>query len=318
LILGSTERFRAVTRRGGFQGGRRAGEIELSVAPAHGVLITTQGALDDELVIRASRAGAPVAGARIHIELDGAEPERADRRTDELGVARLRLSPREPTLHLKLEAKAEPALEGSLTTRMDALRGAIRVTREGDKLRLVSSGAASRAFLGFFDQDRRYAGVHAELTLAPDGQLVAELPWPTGLSANPLWVVASSQPDLASPSAVGWPVVGANQLDPQTFDARELLLIDGAPFAERREERRERRIRWTCASYTITALLITLLLFARRVRDAERAVAQHLSRAGVDDEARSIAPLTSGWGVVAAACIALGFVVLALLALLKE
>jgi hypothetical protein len=318
LVLGRLEQFRRVTRRGGFQGGHRTGDIELSVAPAHGVLITTQGAPDDELVILARHAGAPLAGARIRLQLEGAEPAAVEQKTDALGVARVRIAPREPTLRIEAHAKADGVGEGGLTSRLDALRGAIRVTREGDKLRLASGGAANRAFLGFFDSDRRYTGVHTELTLAPSGNLVGEVPWPAGLTASPLWVVASSQPDLGSPAAVGWPVVGASALDPQTFDARELLLLDGAPLAERREERRERRVRWITAGYTVMALLLTLLLVARRVRDSERRVAQHLSRAGIDDEDHGIAPLTSGWGAVAASCIALGFVVLALLALLKE
>jgi hypothetical protein len=132
-----------------------------------------------------------------------------------------------------------------------------------------------------------------------------------------LWVVVSSQADLGSPSAVGWQVVG-DDVAPQTFDARELLLLDGAPAARSREQRRARRVRWVTAGYASLALLVTLLLFVRRVKQADRAIEQHLSGAGIDDVAASIAPASKGRAVLAAACIGLGFVVLALFALLKE
>lgn len=319
LVLGSTQAFRAnATRRGGFQRGRYSGDIELSVAPAHGVLITAQGPLQDELVIRAQRAGSAVRDARVEVKLEGGEPAEGKVRTDAQGLARFTVRPSEASLRVALNAVAEGVGEGSLATRLEVVQGAIRVTREGDRLRLASSGAANRAFLGFFDENRRYLGAQVALATTPYGGLVGELPWPAGLAASPLWVVSSSQADLASPSAVGWPIAGALEPDPKTFDARELLLLDGGPAARLREERRARRVRWVSAGYAFAALLVTLLLFVRRVNDADRAIEQHLSRAGVDDAALSIAPARKGRAVLAAACIGLGFVVLALLALLKE
>lgn len=319
LVLGRTEVFRAAaTRRGGFQRGRHTGDIELSVAPAHGVLITAQGALDDELTIRALRAGGPVQNARIGVKLEGAEPAESQVRTDASGLARLKLQPREPTVRVALDAAADGIGEGTLAARLDVVQGGIRVTREVDELRLVTSGAANSVYLAFFDENRRYLGLHAGLSPAPDGRLTAVVPWPAGLSASPLWVVASSQPDLASPSAVGWPIAGFDAAAPQTFDARELLLLDGAPVARLREERRARRIRWVSAGYSALALLVTLLLFVRSVAQTDRRLEQHLSQAGLDDAALSIAPTGKGRALLAAACIGLGFVVLALFALLKE
>ena len=319
LVLGRGDAFRAAaTRHGGFQRGRHTGEIELAVAPAHGVLITAQGALKDELMIRALRADAPVANARVSVKLEGAEPAEAQLRTDASGLARLELQPREPTVRVALEATADGIGQGTLAARLDVVQGAIRVTREGDELRLVSSGAANLAYLAFFDETRRYMGLHATLSPSPDGRLTSVVPWPAGLPTTPLWVVASSQPDLASPSAVGWPIAGVARVDPQTFDARELLLLDGSAAARLREERRARRIRWVTAGYSALALLVTLFLFVRRVADTDRALERHLSQAGLDDAALSIAPTGKGRALLAAACIGLGFVVLSLFALLKE
>jgi len=319
LVLGNAQAFRAAaSRRGGFQSGRHVGDLLLAVAPAHGVLVIAQGALDDELVIRAQRAGEPAANAPISVKLEGAEPATALVRTDGQGLARLKLRPSEPTLRVALESSANGVVDGSLAARLEVVQGAIRVTREGNSLQLESGGAATRAFLGFFDEQRRYLGAQVALGAAPDGRLVGTLPWPNGLSASPLWVVASSQPDLASPSAVGWPVVGAHEPDPKTFDARELLLLDGAPVARVREQRRARRVRLVTAGYAALSLLITLWLFVRRIKDADRDIERHLSRSGIDDAALSIAPRGKGRALLAAACIGLGFIVLAAFALLKE
>lgn len=323
LVLGSTQAFRAAAgRRGGFQRGRHGGEIELGLAPAHGVLVTAQGALDDELVLQAQRAGAPVPNARIGVKLEGGEPAESQVRTDERGLARLRVRPSEATLRIALAATAEGVGEGTLAARLDVIQGAIRATREGDLLKLEGSGAANHAFLGFFDENRRYLGTQVGLAPAADGRLLGTLPWPAGLpakaDATELWVVASSQSDLASPSAVGWRIAGPDVPDPRTFDARELLLLDGAPAARLREQRRASRIRWVTACYASLTFLLTLLLFVRRVRQADRAIEEHLSRVGIAESSSSIAPSTKGRAVLAAACIGLGFVVLALFALMKE
>jgi hypothetical protein len=319
LVLGRADVFRAAARRrGGFQSGRHSGDIELAVAPAHGVLVTAQGGFDDELVLRAQRAGGPVVAARVNVKLEGAEPAESQLKTDTQGLARLRLRPSDASVRVELAATADGVGEGSLAARLEVVQGAIRVTKREGRLIVESGGAASTAFLGFFDQNRRYLGLSLALAPAPDGHLVGEVPWPAGLTAAPLWVVASSQPDLASPSAVGWPVVGAGEPDPQTFDARELLLLDGAASARRREEHRARRIRLATAGYATLALLVTLFLFVRRVRDADRAIEQHLSGSGIEDAALSIAPARKGREVLAAACIGLGFIVLALFALLKD
>ncbi|HYQ16773.1 MAG TPA: hypothetical protein VEQ58_13470, partial [Polyangiaceae bacterium] len=106
--------------------------------------------------------------------------------------------------------------------------------------------------------------------------------------------------------------------DPQTFDAREALLLDGSRLALAREERRARRIRLVTAAYATTALLLTLILFVRRVNDAERDIERHLTEAGADLGQASLVPARKGWAVLAAACIGLGFVVLVVFALLKE
>jgi hypothetical protein len=319
LVLVPAEALRArAVRRGGFQQGRHIGDIALFVAPAHGVLVTAQGALQDELVIRAERAGAPVADARVRVRLEGGEPAEAVLRTDSLGLARLGVRPREASLRVALEASAAGVGESTLAARFEVIQGAIRATRHGEQLLLESSGAATEAFIGFFDEGRRFGGAHVALKPSPDGRLLAELPLlPELVDVSPLYAVVSSQPDLASPSAVGWPIARSSEPAPRTFDARELLLLDGAPAARAREDKRARRIRWVTAAYAALALGLTLYVFLRRVRDADAAIERHLQRVGAE-EALSIAPRRGARTVLAAACIGLGFLVLALLALFKE
>lgn len=312
LVLGSAVAFERAPRRGGFQAARRTGDVELVVAPARGVLVTAQGALDDELVLRASRAGSPLS-ASIDVKLEGGEPSTARVKTDEHGLARVRVRPRDASLRVELHAADG---EGSVAARFDVAQGAIRATRRGDQLLLETSGAANVAYAAFVDEHRRYLGLHAELAPTPDGRLVAELPWPAGVPAR-CWVVVSSQPDLGSPSAVGWPL-GASEPDPKTFDARELLLLDGAAAARAREEKRVRRTRVITAVYALAALIVTLVVFLQRVRRSEQAIGEHLRRAGIDDALKSIAPRRSAPTVLAAACIGLGFLVVVVWAVLKD
>ena len=311
LVLGKAEAFERAPRRGGFQG-RRAGDVELAVAPARGVLVTAQGALDDELVLRASRAGSPLS-ASIDVKLEGGEPSSARVKTDEHGLARLRVRPHDASLRVELHAVDG---DGSVAARFDVVQGAIRATRRGNQLLLETSGAANLAYATFVDEQRRYLGLHAELAVAPDGRLVAEVPWPAGVPER-CWVVVSSQPDLGSPSAVGWPL-GATEPDPKTFDVRELLLLDGAAAARAREEKRGRRTRVITAVYALAALIVTLVMFLQRVRRSEQAIGEHLRRAGVDDALESIAPRRSAGTMLAAACIGLGFLVVVVWAVLKD
>ncbi|HEY6080495.1 MAG TPA: hypothetical protein VIW29_16895 [Polyangiaceae bacterium] len=317
LVLGSLSAFRAsADRRGGFQTGRHAGSIELAVAPLRGVLVTAQASLDDELLIRAQTAGAAVEGARLEVELEGAEPARAELTTDAQGLARLRLRPSDAKVRVAVKAFAAGVGDGTLAVQLNVVQGAIRASRAGQQLRLESGGAASLVFATFFDENRRYRGVRVQLAPAPDGRLIGEIAWPSGLPESPLWVVTSSQADLASPAAVGWSM--APELPAQTFDARELLLLDGAPSARAREARRARRVRLVTAGYAALALGLTLWLFVRRVREAEQRIERHLARSGLDDATLGVAPAGKARTLLAAACIGLGFLVLALLALLKD
>jgi hypothetical protein len=319
LVLGSTAAFQAAARRrGGFTRGRHTGDLELSVAPARGVLVTAQGVLDDELVIMARAAGNPVPGARVGVKLEGAEPASAELWTGEDGLAKLKLRPSDVSVRVALNAAAEGIGSGTLAARLDVVQGAIRATRRDGALLVESSGAATLAYLALFDERRRYAGLRVPLAAAPDGRLLGEVPWPSGVGAQPLWVVASSQPDLASPSAVGWPVASGTEPAPKTFDARELLLLDGAPGARQREQKRVQRIRIVTVGYAALALAVTLLLFVRRVREADATIDRHLARSGVDDASHSIVPERCGRTLLAAACIGLGFLVVALLALFKD
>jgi hypothetical protein len=259
-----------------------------------------------------------VSDARVNVKLEGAEPSQAQVRTDGAGLARLKVRPIDATVRVGLDVVADGIGAGTLAARLEVVQGAIVVSRRSDTLLVESSGAATLAHLGFFNESRRFLGLRVPLAPAADGRLIAELPWPAGLEAQPLWVVASSQPDLGSPSAVGWPIAGAGGPAPLTFDARELLLLDGAPLAQRREDKRAQRVRLVIVGYATLALLLTLWLFVRRVRAAETQIGEHLARAGIDEAAPSIAPSSGGRTLLAIACIGLGFLVLALLALFKE
>ena len=158
------------------------------------------------------------------------------------------------------------------------------------------------------------------VTLAPDasGRSVARVPLPA-LAPGQHYGVVSSEPDLRSSAAVGWPLEPAAGDEPeQTFDAVEALLLDGRPRALARDARRRARVRWVIGAFSATALAIELLLLVAFTRKSDRELDAHLAEAGVDArDASRLAPKRSPAVVVALLAIALGFLVVALVGVLR-
>jgi hypothetical protein len=134
-------------------------------------------------------------------------------------------------------------------------------------------------------------------------------------AARPLWAVVSSEPDMLSPATVGWPL--DDQADAKTFDVPDHLLLDGTTQGRDHNQQVYRRARWLAAAYAMGSLALVVLLLTRRVRAADARLAGHL-RAVTGTTERPPAAGRSGAGlVVAGLCVALGFVLVMLLALYR-
>jgi hypothetical protein len=77
-------------------------------------------------------------------------------------------------------------------------------------------------------------------------------------------------------------------------------------------------VRWATIAFCAVAVLLELALLLRYARARDRALDIHLEREGMlGDEARRVAPRRSAAILLAVAAVALGFLLLAIAAVLK-
>lgn len=312
IALGA-ERWAAAARRRGGWTTLRAGPFEVKVAPARGVFAVP---FEDQLWVEVSKSGDPARDVRLRAIGLGASVRPELVTTSARGRASLLVAAREhaASVSLSLEAAAEKA---EVTFSLPVLPGAIRAIRDGASLVVSSPVPRDVAYFAYVTEHERIAG--GRVQLSPDASGVgagAVVPIPR-LEPPPEYVVVSSERDLRSPAAVGWPLA---ELVPETapkvtFDAVDALLADGGPRAAAREARRAARVRWVVAALCAGALALELLLLVAFTRSSDRILDRHLEGAGVSsDDAERLAPKRTPRVVVALVVVALGFFVVAALA----
>ncbi len=298
-------------RRGGFVSGA-AGPFEVRVAAARGAFAVP---FVEPLVVEVRRAGAPVAGGAVSAKVAGGAVTSALRAsTDARGRARFELRPDEHSLSVTLHVE-DASGSGDVSFGLSVVPGALRATLDGRTLVVESPVPREVAYFALVtEHERLLAG---RLALVPDarGRSSARFDIPPGLA--PTYAVVSSERDLRSPSAIGWPLAASDEPS-RTFDAVEALLVDGRPRAALHEARRVRRVRWVTAAFCAAALVIELALLVWLTRASDRALDAHLEGAGVGaEDASRLAPKRSKALLLALLLVALGFVIVALVGILK-
>src|SRR5207247_312824 len=113
------------------------------------------------------------------------------------------------------------------------------------------------------------------------GGALGELHVPALPTAEPLWAVVSTEPDLRSPSLVGWPIAPADGADPRTtFDVPDVLLLDTAGAAVERESARVHRARLVSSCFVALVLAVTALFVVRGAHRARSGLEAHLFATG--------------------------------------
>jgi hypothetical protein len=303
----------AARRRGGWVEGS-AGPFVVRAAPARGVLAVP---FEEELWIAAERAGRPASGVRVRATSNGATLEPNEATLDARGRAVLRIVPREHTLGVTLRLDDATAT-GDVTFDLPVVPGALRASVEQGELRVEAPVPRDIAYFALVTPNERLFG--GRLLLRPDGRggSSARFALPA-LVPSPTHAVVSSERDLRSPAAVGWPLVPSAGADPATtFDAVDALLLDGRPRAALRERARRSRVRWTTGAFCALALLVEVILLARLTRTSDRRLDRHLEREGIEaPDAARLAPRRSPTLLLALALVALGFFVMAIVAILR-
>lgn len=311
--LGREQWRRAARRRGGFAT-VHAGALEVQLAPARGALAVP---FEEEVWIDVREHGVPLRGVEIGLSSSSARitPEKAT--SDDAGRARFRFAPSEHVVSAAVTV-ALPGESARVSFGVPVVPGAMRASRQGRELVIESPVPRDVAYFALVTEDARLGGGFVKL--APDALLgaSARVPLPE-LPKTPVYAVVASERDLRSAAAVGWPLA-VNQSGPpaRSFDAVDALLVDGRPRAIARESARRRRVRWVTLLLCAVSLVAEIALLVALTRRRERELVVSLERSGLDEASlERVAPRRSRYVGVALVTLSLGFLVVALVALLR-
>ncbi|MBX3126095.1 MAG: hypothetical protein KF718_05235 [Polyangiaceae bacterium] len=306
-----TERaFAAKLRsRGGWLQGATEGSLEVRAAPRRGVFAVP---FADELVLEVTRDGAAVSDARVTVALDGIDVGSAV--TSARGRATLTLTPVHHAQTVRVSALAGDA-SGSMTAPLAVLPGAFDARPGPEGVTVRAPIERDVAYVALLTPSTRLA--HAALELKPDGRGGSLGSWRVS-TAGASHVLVSSEPDFASPAAVGWPLVTDGETFATTLSAPDLPWVDGGPARHAVERTRQGRAKLVAAGFVAAAALLALALLLLENRRSSATLFAHLERAGstVDEVDRATARRT--WPLVvlsALAAVLLGFAIVALVML---
>ena len=309
--LDSERWARAARRRGGWVHARSAEGYDVRVAPERGALAVP---FEEGLLVEIARDGTPAVGAALELTATGGRVVPGRATTDARGRARFALTPEEHALGVRvLVSEAERRSE--VTFGLSVAPGALRARLVGGALVVEAPVPRETAYFAVVTERERLFG--GRITFA-NGETSARIPLPA-LPSPPGYAVVATASDLRSAAAVGWPLAARADGEPQTtFDAVDALLLDGRALGQGRESARRARVRWATVAFCAIAVLLEIALLLRYARVRDRALDIHLEREGlVGDDARRLAPARSAAILVAVAAVALGFLLLAIAAVLK-
>ena len=305
--------WRAEPGRGGPLQGNTGGELTIVAVPAEGIFaVPFTHAL---LVSIRARDGSAVRGAKVTISGDGFNVAgEKTRTTDDRGKTRYDLTPLEFSTNLKLDARdAEGQRQGSFFGSLPVVPGAQRAQLKNGRLLIHSPIPRERSYFAVVSARSRVRG--GSVLLHPDGRGGARGSLPLDkLPEGELWAVVSSEADLASPAAVGWPL-RPQKYSRRTVKVRDHLLIDGFRTLRVADERRTTRARWLAAGFALFAGWLAVLLLGLETARARRRLADHLEKVGDAELSANVAQTGQTWRaiLIGGVCVGMGFVLVALL-----
>lgn len=292
------ERWQAASRRGGVLRGRSEGPWFVEAQVREGILAVP---FEGHLALSFRRTTGSLRGTRVRVSSEGVELLTPAEFTLEDEKERLLgLRPVEHVASIRLEMNAPDGATGAFASSLPVVPGAFFVTPAASSWTISSPLERDELWYAFVSDAGRGPGGRLKLEAAPGGTARGSLPFDARPREEGVYLVLSSSPDGRSPSTVGFPLDG----QAGTFDAVDGRLLDGSARAHARESTRIHRVRLFLMAHVATVFALTLLLFVRRVRRADRELKSRLQRAGA-----YAAPVTAGslWLAVAAFCLVVGF-----------
>jgi hypothetical protein len=230
----------------------------------------------DPVLIEVRDDKGPAAGASVTLSFEGASEPAGElqRVSDARGLVRVTLRPAEHVVSLKVKARLGEQ-RGSWYSTLPVVPGAMHASLTGRTLALRSPVLREAAFFSVVDERRRLVGGHVALEADGRGGAAREVQLPPGLP-HQVWAVVSSEADMDAPAAVGWPLSPEEPLS--TFDAKDVLVLDGLPAAFERSRQTPRRARLLAGAFALLALGLAVVLLVRQVRAADAALAGHFKK----------------------------------------
>jgi hypothetical protein len=297
--------------------GSRSGTLLVQVAPARGALAVP---FEEALLVEVRNAQGPVRDVEVSFEPDGLAVAKQDERkvTDAFGRASVRITPREHVISLRVNAKRGDE-KGSWFGRLPIVPGAFHVRLDERGLEIVSPIPRDVAYYAVITHARTLVRGSVALEPRPNGLAAAHVPLPERVDEQ-MWALASGEPELDSSSTVGWPLrPGAAGGEPlRSRVVLDPLLADGTLGAEAVDGQRRTRARWIAGGVTLIAVILASVLFGYEGRRSRLVLEAHLEESFLEDGASERISDRPGrmWGVaIAILCVALGFLVVALVAL---
>lgn len=301
--------------QGGWLRGRQAGALTIRAAPTRGAFAIP---FPDQLRVEIERAGGPVVGARISVEVEGATVVGNPAPTDARGRSTLTLAPIDHIVSLTLTAMTEAGEKGTFTGFVPISVGALRAAEQDGQLRVESAVERDVSYFAVISASERLAG--GVVAMSPNGRggSVGLAPLPP-LPPVPLWAVVSGEPELDSASTVGWPLREPAEGElARTRAVPDQLLLDGLTLGFGAETARRQKARWVALGFTLLAALLAAALLVREGQRSASELDRHLLAAGADPVERREQAKERWLGlVVAVLCVAMGFSVLLLVALYR-
>jgi hypothetical protein len=325
--LSPDEWRRAAVWRGGWLNGQQAGELRVSVAPGRGVLAVP---FVEPLLVEVREADSAVAGALVQFLPEGLDlhlpRDRRALRTNASGRVVVRVAPREAVCALRVTATHPSGKQGQWYARLPVVQGALHARLRQGRLEVAAAIVREAAYFAVISERQRWAG--GPVLLVPDGEggAVGQIALPR-LPSESLWAVVSTEPDLASASVLGWPLLvgwtdqsGVDALmargPRRSLTVSDRLLLDGAAYLAAREARRQARALRLCVGLVAGALALLALWVVEQYRRSRNRLHRHLEGIGAPLEvtARVAGPRLSMLFrlLMALGCVALYFVLLAL------
>ncbi|MBI3200413.1 MAG: hypothetical protein HYZ29_02650 [Myxococcales bacterium] len=315
LSLAPERWLERLRERGGVLPGQSSGALVVRAVPARGAFAIPFG---DPLSIEVSRAGGPVVGARVSVELEGATLAGDARPTDARGRTSVTLAPVDHIASVILRAATDAGETGTFTGALPIAVGALRATRQDDQLRVDCAIERELAYFAVITERERLLG--GVVTLSPNGRggSVGLAPLPP-LPPGPVWAVVSGEPELDSASTVGWPIAGPSDGEPPKARAvPDRLLLDGLTLGFAAETKRRQEARHVALGFTLLAGLLAAALLVREGQRSACELDEHLKAAGAEPSQRQEQAKKRWLGlIVAVLCVGMGFAVLLLVAMYR-